>query len=85
MNKYEETYNMLVADAKAKAALRSKLLLKTPPKPIEPHIVPKWDDDGQGYGMFNARLNEWVREEFQELHPLFRSPDHARGWYRELI
>lgn len=82
---YEVKYNALVADAKVKTALRMKQLQRTPPKPIEPHIFPKWDDNEEGYGMYNARLESWVREEFETLHHTFATPEQAKNWYRGLI
>lgn len=76
---FERKFDEMVKKAKAHTVRYSK------PKVIPDHIKPKWCEEQRGWGMFNERLQIWVKEYGHEEHHVFKTEKLAQRWYRELI
>lgn len=70
-----------------KAIAHAKTVNTNRPRTVEipSHITPKFDDEQHRWGMFNHRLEKWVKEEYAEEHTTFRTEEQAVAWYRSLI
>ena len=82
LHPFEVSFAAMVKQAKASAKVRApRMRKKLPP----PHILPREDEEGLGIGMFNHRLNQWVKEEYAEFPKTFRTEQDALNWYSTLI
>lgn len=81
LHPFEVSFSAMVKKAKASEKAR---LVKPRVKIIPDHILPR-EDEEFGFGMFNYRLKDWVKEEYAEYPRTFRSEEKALEWYRSLI
>ncbi len=82
MSTFEQRFAAMVKQAKQNEKTRTE---KPRVKEIPSHIRARLDEEQNRYGMYNYRLDSWVREEFAEDHTTFRYEDQAIDWYRSLI
>lgn len=82
-NAFDEKHNREVKWAREQAKLRTHTRKHI--KVIEAHIHAKWDETRLGWGMFNERLQHWVKEEFEPEHRTFSTQERAIRWYGSLI
>lgn len=80
-HKFEKYMRDLIAWEKAGRAARAA----QPPKPktIEAHIVPKYNDEEHGWGMYNERIEAWAGRE--EPRQFWRTEQAAIDWYRSIL
>lgn len=51
---------------------------------IPSHIVPQYNEEFRGWGMYNRRLEAWAGETHEIWGPtLFKTEEQARNWYLE--
>lgn len=80
LHPFEVSFAAMVRKAKLSEKTRAS---KPRIKEIPAHIQVR-EDQGR-FGMYNTRLDHWVKEEFREDHTTFRYPEQAELWYRSLI
>jgi hypothetical protein len=81
LHPFEVSFAAMVKKARASARER---VLRPRAKEIPAHILPRMDEE-LGYGMYNYRLDQWVKEEYAQYHRIFRTEALAETWYRGLI
>ena len=82
LHPFEVSFAEMVRKAKASEKARVQ---RPRVKPIPEHIRPRLDEDENRFGMYNYRLDHWVREEYATYHSTFREEGQALSWYRSLI
>jgi hypothetical protein len=80
LHPFEVSFAAMLKQANISAKLRvPKVRKKLPPL----HIVPR--EYEEQFGMFNYRLNQWVKEEYAEFPRFFKTEQDALKWYASLI
>lgn len=80
LHPFEVSFVAMLKQANISAKLRApKVRKKLPPS----HIIPLIHEEG--FGMFNYRLNQWVKEEYAEFPRFFNTEQDALKWYASLI
>lgn len=84
---FERKFNEMIKSAREYAKFKKA---QPAQKTVPSHIIPKWNNEFDGWGMFNNRLNMWVGTYYDDyvqdhIQPTFQSPEDAIAWYKTLI
>lgn len=79
---FEVRFSTMLKTAQEHAKIRAR---RVQPKVVPDHISVKADEYDGRFGMYNNRLDQWVKEEYQEHPRTFRTPEDAIDWYKSLI